>query len=185
MADVGGVAAIVAAPVVVLAGVLLGVFFATGRDAWGRANDAASAVFAVLLVPVALAADAGGAWTLCTIVGVAAMVGAAVASVLAAAGRLTVSQLTAWQGGAFAVLFVWVAGVGAARLPDGLGWLGVAAAALAFVACVEIVRLARRLGLAGLEKVERPPPVAAAATLAAFVALPVWLVWLGIDLVRA
>ena len=128
MDDIGGAAAIVAAPVVVIAGVLLGVFFATGREAWGRANDVASVVFALLLVPVAVAADAGGAWKAVTAAGLVAMAVAAVASGLTAAGRLTVAQLTVWQGGAFAALFVWVAGVSAERLPDALGWLGIAAA---------------------------------------------------------
>ena len=183
MAELGGAAAIAAAPVLVAAGLLLGLFFATGQEGWGRANDVASAVFALLLVPVAVAADPGGAWAVFTVVGMTAMAVAAIASALTAVGRLTVSQLTAWQGGAFAVLFVWVGGVAAARLPDGVGWLGLAAAVLALVACVEIVRLVRSVGLAGLEQVGRPPAVATGASLAALVALPVWLVWLGRDLV--
>lgn len=184
MDDVGGAAAIVAAPVVVIAGVLLGAFFATGREAYGRANDVASAAFALLLVPVAVAADAGGAWTAVTASGLAAMAVAAVASGLTAAGRLTVAQLTIWQGGAFAALFVWVAGVSAERLPGALGWLGIAAAVLAVIATVAIVGLVRRLGLAAVQTLERAPPVASVATLGAFLALPVWLVLLGLELLE-
>jgi hypothetical protein len=184
MDDVGAAAAIAAAPVVVIAGVLLGLFFATGREAWGRSNDVGSVVFALLLVPVAVAANAGGAWTAVTAAGLAAMAVAAVASALTAAGRLTVAQLTVWQGGAFAALFVWVAGVSAERLPDALGWLGIAAAALAVTATAAIVGLVRRLGFAAVQTLERAPPVATVATLGAFLALPVWLVWLGLELLE-
>jgi hypothetical protein len=148
---------------------------------------------AIMLMPVAFAvltrfADTGPLVVVVTAVGLAGMAVAAVASVLTAAGRLTAAQLTAWQGGSFLVLFVWVVGTSvitllSGRLPVGLGWLGIAAGLLVVVALVEILRLARRMGgLGALEKLERPPLIAMIATLGAFAAFPIWCIWLGLTL---
>jgi hypothetical protein len=191
--DLGSFGAIGGGVAAVIAGLLLAAFFATGRESLGHANDAASAVMAILLIPAALSvyglfAGTGPFILLVTAVGLVAMIVAAVASVLTAAGRLTVTQLTVWQGGSFGVLFLWVAGTSVSilawgRLPVSLGWLGLAAAALVTVALVEIVRLARRMGgLRELEKLDRPPLLAAATILTAFVAFPAWCVWLGVSL---
>jgi hypothetical protein len=189
----GGVGAIAGGLTAMVAGILLAAFFATRRDAIGRANDAASALMAILLVPPALAvlgrlAEAGPFITVVTGVGLLGMMAATVASVLTAAGRLTVAQLTTWQGGSFIVLFAWVVGVSVAivlwdGLPVGLGWLGVATGVLVVIATVEVIRLARRMGgLSALEKLDRPPMLAMAATLAAFAVFPIWCVWLGLGL---
>ena len=193
MDRLAGISAISAGVTAVAAGILLAAFFATRRDAIGRANDAVSALMAILLVPPALAvagrlAEAGPFIALVTGVGLLGMAIATVASVLTAAGRLTVAQLTTWQGGSFIVLFMWVVGVSVAilvwdGLPVGLGWLGVVAGVLVVIATVEIIRLARRMGgLSALEKVDRPPVLAMAATLAAFAVFPLWCIWLGLGL---
>lgn len=190
---IAGPATIAAGILACIAGILLAVFFATSKDAWGRANDAASAAFAMLLVPAALAmneryASVAGPWMLAvTALGLIAMSVAAGASVLTALGRLAVEDLTRWQGGSFAALFAWVGAVSTAvvtfgGLPAGIGWLGLAATVLAIVATLEIVRLVRRHGLEELTKLARPPLVAAGATLAAFVLFPIWCVWLGLAL---
>jgi hypothetical protein len=191
--DLGSLGAIAGGFAAVIAGVSLAAFFATGRQALGHANDAAGAVMAILLMPAALSvvrlyAGTGPFIVLVTVVGLVAMTVAAVASLLAATGRGTVTQLTAWQGGSFVALFLWVAGTSVsvliwARLPAGLGWLGFAATLLVMLAIGEILRLARRMGgLKELERLNRPPLLAAAAMLTAFVAFPVWCVWLGMSL---
>jgi hypothetical protein len=193
MDDLGGISAIAAGVTAVVAGILLAAFFATRNQSLGHANDAATAVMAILLMPAALAvldrfADTGPLIVVATAVGLVGMAVAAVASVLTAAGRLSVSQLTAWQGGSFLVLFLWVVGTSVTILlwgqfPVGLGWLGLAAGVLVIVATVEILRLARRMGgLGALEKLERPPLVAMITTLGAFAAFPVWCIWLGLTL---
>jgi hypothetical protein len=193
MGELGGISAIAAGVTAVVAGILLAAFFATRNQTIGQANDAASAFMAILLVPTALAvldrfADIGPLVLVVTAVGLTGMVGAAVTSVLTAGGRLTVAQLTAWQGGSFLVLFLWVVGTSVmillwGRLPVGLGWLGIAAGVLVIVATVEILRLARRMGgLGALEKLERPPLIAMVSTLGAFAAFPIWCIWLGPNL---
>ena len=193
MEDLGGYSAVAAGVTAVVAGILLAAFFATRNETLGHANDAASAVMAILLMPAAIAVfnrfvDTGPLIVVVTGVGLAGMAVAAVASLLTAAGRLSVSQLTAWQGGSFLVLFLWVVGTSLTillwgRLPVGLGWLGLAAGMLVIVATVEILRLARRMGgLAALEKLDRPPLVAMITTLGAFAAFPIWCIWLGLTL---
>jgi hypothetical protein len=193
MDDLGGISAIAAGVTAVVAGILLAAFFATRNQTLGHANDAASAVMAILLMPAALAvlnrfADTGPLIVVVTAVGLAGMAGAAVASVLTAAGRMSVAQLSAWQGGSFLVLFLWVVGTSVTsllwgRLPVGLGWLGIAAGLLVIVATAEILRLARRMGgLGALEKLERSPLVAMVSTLGAFTAFPIWCIWLGLNL---
>jgi hypothetical protein len=191
--DLGSLGAIAGGVAAVIAGLLLAAFFATGRESLGHANDAAGAVMAILLMPAALSvvrlyAGTGPFILLVTAIGLVAMIVAAVASVLTAAGRLTVTQLTVWQGGSFVALFLWVAGTSVSilvwgRLPVGLGWLGLVAALLVLVAIGEILGLARRMGgLKELVRLDRPPLLAAATMLTAFVAFPVWCVWLGMSL---
>jgi hypothetical protein len=193
--DLAGISAIAAGATAVIAGILLAAFFATRSQSLGHANDAAAAVMAILLMPAALAvldrfADTGPLILVVTAIGLVGMAVVAVASVLTAAGRLSVAQLTAWQGGSFLVLFLWVLGTSVmilvwGRLPVGLGWLGIGAGLLVTVATVEILRLARRMGgLGALARLERPPLIAMITTLAAFAAFPIWCVWLGLTLAR-
>jgi hypothetical protein len=193
MVDLGAFGAIAGGVAAIVAGILLAAFFATGREAIGRANDAASAIMVLLLVPAALAV--GDLYTdmvpwavVITVVGVGAMVETAVASALTATGRLSISQLVVWQGGGFVVLFLWMLGVSLAalewgRLPTALGWLGVIAAILVVVAIGSIVSLVRRLG--GLEAIgdmRRPPMMPVITFLGAFVCFPIWCIWLGLSL---
>ena len=192
MTELAPFAAILAGVMALVAGVLLAIFFATRIDAWGRANDAASAAFAVLLVPVAIGLhgrleETGAASLGVAAIGLASMAVAAVASVLTALGRLSVEQLTRWQGGSFAALFAWVAGASVlilvtGDLPAPLAWLGIAAAALAVVATLDIVRIVRSVGMADLATMTRPPVVAMTATLLALAAFPAWCIWLGLSL---
>jgi hypothetical protein len=55
MDDIGGISAIAAGVTAILAGILLAAFFATRNQTVGRANDAVSAVMAILLRPAAIA----------------------------------------------------------------------------------------------------------------------------------
>jgi hypothetical protein len=189
-----GISAIAAGVSAAVAGILLAAFFATRRDALGRANDVASALMALLLVPPALgiAGRLPDAWPFIAVVtgiGLVGMSAAAVTSVLTAAGRLSVAQLTIWQGGSFVVLFLWVVALSAAiviwgGLPIGLGALGLSAGVLVVIATLDVIRLARRMGgLAALETMDRPPILAMCATLAAFAAFPIWCIWLGLSLI--
>lgn len=193
MTEAGAFGAIAAGLVAIAAGLLLASFFATGREALGRMNDATSAVMTVLLVPAALAVadlyrDTGPFVLVVTLIGVVAMVETAIASALTAAGRLSVRQLVIWQGGGFVVLFGWVLGVSLAalwwdRLPAGLGWLGVLAATLVIVAIASITALLRRPGgIEALRDMRRPPLVPVASSLVAFGCFPIWCIWLGISL---
>jgi hypothetical protein len=192
--EVAGWCAIVAGAVMVASGVFLAAFFATGRDALGRANDATSAVFAILLVPAVLAVGDLTAslaiWSTVTVVlGLVGVGLVALTSLLTAAGKLTVEQLTKWQGGAFVVLMAWVivsslVGLASGLLPSGLCLLGLAAGVLAATAAISIGFEVRRVGMTGLSQMTRPPLVPMLATLGAAVVLPLWSIWLGVSLLQ-
>src|SRR5438128_3533410 len=155
MASLGSLGAISGGIVAVIAMALLAAFFATGRQSLGRANDAAAALMGLLLLPVpvnilGVYPDAEPVMAIVTAIGLGAMAVLIVASGLTATGRLSIAQMTAWQGGSFGGLFLWVAGTSAAilvwdRLPVGLAWLGLCAAALVAVALVQTALVARRL----------------------------------------
>jgi hypothetical protein len=188
----GAFGAIAAGVMALVAGVLLAAFFATWRPAFGRGNDLASAAMAILLIPAAIAvlgvyADTGPFIVLVTLIGLAGMAIAAAASILTAAGRMTVAQLTTWQGGSFGVIFLWVIGVSIAvlafgRLPAGLGWLGVLAGLLVSVASGSIVVYARRPGGLAAIDMRHPPLVPLVSFLAGFLCFPAWSIWLGVNL---
>jgi hypothetical protein len=193
VSTLAGPSAIVAGIAAVAAGLLLAAFFATGRDAIGRANDAASAAMAVLLVPPALAmnalyADGGPLVTALTVVGLAALVETALASILTAAGRLSVRQLMIWQGGGFVAVFGWLVGVSLVvlwlgRLPVLLGYLGLAMAVLFAVGLITFARLAQQLGgWSQLGSMTKVPLVPAISMAGAFVILPIWCIVLGLSL---
>lgn len=185
-----GWCAIAAGVVMIVSGLFLAAFFATGRDALGRANDATSVIFAVLLIPAVLAVGdllgSIGTWSTVTVVlGLAGVGLVAGTSLLTAAGKLTVEQLTKWQGGAFVVLMAWVivasvVGWASGLLTLGLCLLGLTAGALSAIAAISIGLEVRRVGMAGLSEMRRPPTVPIVATLGAAVALPLWSIWLGI-----
>jgi hypothetical protein len=188
-----GAATIAAGVLALVSGVLLAIFFATGKVAWGRANDAASAAFALLLVPALITLHGrlepvvGPVAFALTASGVAAVIGTTIFSALAALGRLSIGHITTWQGGSFGLLFAWVGlislvGLVTDRLPTGVAWLGLVAMTFALIATIEVGRLVRRFGMDELARMTRPPLIAAGATLVALVAFPVWCVWLGLSL---
>lgn len=190
LGPVGGIAAGIAA---IVAGVLLILFFATRDDRLGRANDAGLAITAVLLLPFALALNdrfegTGLLVPGVTIVGIGALVATAVGSTLTAAGRLNAQQLVAWQGGSFVAMFAWVLSMSLAilwsgRLPAPPAWVGIGSAALLVVAIVSLALLARRLGgWSALGEMDRPPGVAIVAMALAALGLPIWSIWLGLEL---
>ena len=119
MASLGSLGAISGGIVAVIAMALLAAFFATGRQSLGRANDAAAALMGLLLLPVpvnilGVYPDAEPVMVIVTAIGLGAMAVLIVASGLTATGRLSIAQMTAWQGGSFGGLFLWVAGTSAA-----------------------------------------------------------------------
>jgi len=196
VAGIGAIGGIAGGIVAVIAGVLLIAFFSTGNDRLGRANDAALAITAVLLVPFALAlndhfTDTGLLVPVLTIFGVIALVVTAVASALTAAGRLTVQQLLVWQGGSFVALYAWMVGVSVAslwfgRLPAAPAWIGIAAGAMLVVAMIAMWAFARqRGGWSAMSEMDRPPVVAMIAMALSLLGLPIWTMWLGLELLAA
>ena len=186
----GAVAGSVAA---LIAGVLLAAFLATGRRWFVKANYAACAVLAIVLVPPALAvfgryAETGHVILLLTVLGLLAMAIAAITSSVAAAGRLDTPRVTVWQRGSFAALIIWMAGLSVVmlvwgRLPPELGWFGLASVVVVVVALLQILRLApRRGGVRQLEQRGRPLVIAGATVLAGALAVPLWLLGLGVAL---
>ena len=151
-------------------------------------------VFAILLVPAVLAIGdllaSLAMWATVTVVlGLVGVGLVAVTSLLTVAGKLTVEQLTKWQGGAFVVLMAWVIlasllGLASGLLPSGLCLLGLAAGVLAAIAAISIGLEVRRLGMARLSQMTRPPLVPVVAALGAAVALPLWSIWLGVSLLQ-
>jgi len=193
MAGLGAIGGIAGGIVAVISGALLIAFFSTGNDRLGRANDATLAITAVLLLPFAVAVndrftDTGPVVPILTIAGVIALVATAVASALTAAGRLTVQQLLAWQGGSFVALYGWMVGVSVAslwfdRLPAEPSWIGIAAGALLVVAMISMSLVARRAGgWSAMSEMGRPPLVAMIAMALSLLGLPVWTIWLGVAL---
>lgn len=107
-----GWSALVAAVATIVGAIFLGLFFAKGQP-WGTLNDIASIVLMVATIPVAVAigllgTDAFGplAWVV-TAIGIAGMLGAALAQALLVARVRTYQQLLPWTLGSGAVVGIW------------------------------------------------------------------------------
>ena len=112
-----GASALVAVVATMVGAVTLVLFFARGGF-WGLVNDIASIVLMVATIPVAVAIGRLGegtfgalAW-LVTAIGIAGMVGTAIAQSLLVARVRTYAQLLPWTLGAGAVVGLWYVLVG-------------------------------------------------------------------------
>jgi hypothetical protein len=182
-----GMATVAAGVTILVSGACLVVFFATEREGWGRANDATTAAFAVLMIPavVQTAMDARPVMTPIAILAVAGLCTIAVTSALTAVGRLDWLRSAKIGGIGFAALAVWIGAVcvgaiGVDELPASLGWFGLVMLAIVAVGAVMSIGFIRRHGtLVG----EVPMPAALTAIYgAAFVCLPAWTIWFGLSL---
>lgn len=178
LAELAGWAALVAAAATVIGMVTLLLFFRRGGR-WGPANDAASVVLMLALVPVALAlaelerpivGDAVA--TLIAAIGIVPMVVVAVLQALLVVGRVTYEQTKLAVLGFGAVVGVWylltALATADSAVPLGLR-LAAAAAGLGFIA----------VGIGFVRGGERHP-ASAIGGLVLFVASLAVQVWLGI-----
>lgn len=170
-------------------GICLAVFFATGTEAWGRANDATVAAWALLMVPGALEmssryGDRSWVVTLVTVLAVAGEVLIAATSGLTAAGRLDWKRSATIGAVGFVAFAAWMGAVSAMAyrwdgLPAGLARFGIVSLALAVVAVLLAVRFVRA---GGSTDAGRPPGTTTVVWMLAFLCIPAWCLWLGISL---
>jgi len=176
-----GGATVAAGVSLAISGVCLAIFFTTDREAWGRANDATTALFALLMIPAALAV--GPAWA--AALGVAGLLVIAGTSGLTAAGKLDWLLSAKIGGVGFAGFLGWIVVTCADVLRNGgfseaLAWLGLLAAALVGIALVVVIRFSR---LHGTLFDEREPSIGMwIPAVAAYLCLVTWTVWLGLAL---
>jgi len=176
-----GAATVAAGLSLAISGACLVVFFTTDREAWGRANDATTALFALLMIPAALAV--GPPWA--AALGVAGLLVIAVTSGLTAAGKLDWLLSAKIGGVGFAAFLLWIVAACADVLrnggsPDALAWLGLLTAALVGIALVVVIRFIRRHGTLFDER-EASIGMWLPAV-AAYLCLVAWTVWLGFAL---
>jgi hypothetical protein len=180
---------ILAGIALLVSGACLAIFFATGSDPWGRANDATVAAWALLMIPSALELSsryAGRSWAVVLVTAlavagdlvIASTSGATAAGALdwkrsAAIGAVGLAAFAVWMGAVSAMAFLW------GGLPEPLAWFGALALALAVAAALLGVRFARN---AGASETRSPPRSTTAVWIAAFLCLPTWCIWLGISL---
>lgn len=164
-------------------------FFMTEREAWGRANDATTALFALLMIPAMFEVyeryAPGARWSvgLPTAAGLVGAIAIGISSGMTAAGRLdwrasakigAIGFLgyAAWMG--MTCLLILSRG----GLPNDLAWLGLLCLGLATLAIAPTVRFVRAGGIN-----DRMPPTGTVALfVVVFVCFTVWTIWLGVSL---
>jgi len=177
-----GTCAVAAGLALAISGVCLALFFMTDREAWGRANDATIALFAVLMIPAVLEVQtpqAAGAF------GVAGLLVIAVSSALTAAGKFDWLLSAKIGGVGFAGFMLWmiaacVSIIRDGTLPNALGWLGLLTAGLVALGLVVVLPFIKTHGR--LFEDADPPTAVWIAPTAAYLCLVVWTVWLGFAL---
>ena len=173
-----------------VSGACLGVFFSTGRDQWGRANDATTALWALLMTPVAFEIYARYGERSRWIVGTITACALAGELVIAATSGLTAAALLDWRRSAtigavgFAGFLAWMAGVSGfalalGEMPEALAWFGLVALAATGAAVVLGIRLAHA---GGFDEPRLSPPGQLAVFTLAFLCFPAWCIWLGLAL---
>jgi hypothetical protein len=137
-----GISALVAAVATVVGAITLGLFFSRGQP-WGTRNDVSSIVLMLATIPVAIAVAiielSFFPWTwVAAAIGIAGMLGAAVAQWLLVAKRGTYEGLLPWTLGAGVVVGAWYlliglmgrettlrGGLDALAIASGLGFIAV------------------------------------------------------------
>lgn len=183
-----GVSAVAAAAALLISGACIVVFFTTEVDAWGRANDATIALFALLMIPPVAEVSrryATGPIRVAGAVGICGLLVVAVSSGLTAAAKL--DWLLSAKIGAvgFAGYLVWMSAasvriLGPGGLPDALGWFGLATVLIIGLVVGLSVRFIRIHGsLSG----EVQPPIRMWVVFGvAFLCLTAWTILLGVSL---
>jgi hypothetical protein len=185
------VSAFAAALALLAAGACLALFFSTEREPWGRANDATTALGAILLIPPVIDARGlivGGAPVLlqvATVIAVLGLLTIGVASTMTALGRLAWDRSAKIGGIGFAGFVAWLAVLGVVSLARGglpmwLAWIGLATAIVVVVAAVVGIDFARRHGTL-FEEADPPATLWIAATIA-YAGAVAWIVLLGVEL---
>lgn len=181
---------VLAGVTLLVSGASLGVFFWTGRDGWGRTNDATITSWALLMTLAAFEIYTRYGESSRWVVGTLTASALAGEFVIAATSGLTAAALLDWRRSArigafgFAGFLAWVAGVSGftfawGGLPEALAWFGLVVLAVTGAAIVLGVRLARA---GALQEPRMPPPAPLAVFTLAFLCLPAWCIWLGLAL---
>ncbi|TAK00378.1 MAG: hypothetical protein EPO36_09140 [Chloroflexota bacterium] len=179
--QLAGWSAIVAAVATVVGAVFLGLFFSRGQP-WGTWNDVASIVLMLATIPVALvigtilSENESTIAVAVTAVGIVGMVGAALAQVLLVARIRTYEQLLPWTLGFGAVVGLWY--LKAAYLSAATSSLGQPLPILMFLAGIGFIAIGY-----GFYRGGQKDPIAAIGGVVLVVASPIFLTWLGLDLV--
>jgi|GEM_PF-4146423 hypothetical protein len=189
-----GVSALAAGIVLLASGALLVVFVLTGKDAWGRANDATTAFFALLMLPATIEVYgryAPGSRLMIgvpTLVGLLGLVTVASTSGMTAAARLDWLISAKIGAAGFAAFLVWMGAVcaqilGRGGLPQALAWFGFLGLGIALAVSVLAMTFVRAHGSFAGDV--RPSPALSAAFAFAYLCFPAWIAWLGVSLARA
>jgi len=178
-----GASTVVAGFALAISGACLAIFFATDREAWGRANDATIALFAVLMMPAAVEVQTPQAFATLAVAG---MLVIAVTSGLTAAGKLDWLLSAKIGGVGFAGYAMWliaacVQALAAGGLPAALGWFGLLTAGLAAISLGLALRFIKVHGRLFGEDAHPPTELWIAPTLT-YLCLVAWTVWLGLVL---
>ena len=174
-----GVSTVAAGLALAISGACLAIFFMTDREAWGRANDATIALFAVLMLPAVLDVESNA---IATALGVGGLLVVAVTSGLTAAGKLD-WLLSAKIGGiGFAGFMAWmIAACISGDLPADLRGFGLATAGLALISLIVVLSFIRTHGHM-FEGDAQPPTAVIIGPTLTYLCLVAWTVWLGFEL---
>jgi len=187
-----GVCALAASVTLLVSGICLGVFFASETEAWGRANDATTSLFAILMIPAVLEIHdryaSGSSWPVqpATVLGIIGLLVIAVTSGMTAAAKLDWLVSAKIGGGGFAGFLAWIGGacsliLAHGGLPVALAWFGLVTLAIVLlVGVLAIITIRRQGGLFDDGHLHGGAMMLAFGL--AFLCFPVWTGWLGISL---
>jgi len=174
-----------------VSGACIAVFFATEKEAWGRANDATIALFAALMIPPVLeiyqryAPGSKPVVLLPTVLGVTGLLVVVITSGLTALAKLDwllSAKIGAFGFGGFVAWMIWLSTLilREGGLPDALAWFGLATAAMLGVVVAMAIRFIR---INGSFSGEVQPPISLWIVFGlAFLCVPAWTIWLGLSL---
>lgn len=189
--SLAGVSAVAAGIVFVISGACIVVFFSTDKEAWGRANDATIALFAALMIPPAIEIYERYTPGSRLLVGLPTLLGIVGMLVIVVTSGLTAIAKLDWLLSAkigvvgFGGFLVWMTAVCVlilrqGGLPEPLAWFGLITVAILGVMVGVSIRFIRINGSFSGEV--RPPVGMWIAFGIAFLCLPAWTVWLGLNL---
>jgi hypothetical protein len=185
--------ALTAATALLVSGALLVAFFRSGSEVLGRANDATTALFAGLMIPVTVEVyqrfgpDSRWAAGASTLLGILGLMTVASTSALTAAARLHWLLSAKIGGVGFAGFLIWMGAVcvmivGRGGLPRALAWFGFVVLGIAAVAAGLAMTFLRAHG--SFSGDIQPSPALSAIFALAYLCFPTWIGWLGVSLIR-